>query len=185
MNYFFRDKNSMYGTITRFDINHSNKDKALIIFMRNSLPYCIQTYKDEKGENKTLFLNREYKPLGVFGYTPTVSYAPYLEFRGFYGIDEILIYDDTFKKRKPVTYFYNDGCSPFSGDRRDIVNYIFYLKVFILTARIKQGLLSVEEAMEEGESFTYKLLKNWGYKENGYVGRIFYKQLEKLEKIKD
>jgi hypothetical protein len=160
------------------------KNDLLYKFMRNDLPYCIQTYKDKKGKNKTLFLNREYKPIGVFGYKPSVNYEPFLEFRGFYGIDEILIYDEKYwGKQEKLTYFYNDGNSPFSEDKKDLVYYLFFLKMFILFAKIKQGIIDNNKAFDEGFFMLNDLLNKCKYKSTKKEYDYFWKHLETLREI--
>lgn len=79
--------------IEREGFNSFSKDKMRKEFIRNMLPYCIQKVNDVY-----ILLNREYKPLGIWGYSEFVSYEDY---------PYALINDN-----RGVNYFYNDSTNP-------------------------------------------------------------------------
>lgn len=70
-----------------------SKTKLKKEFVRNMLPYCVQ----KQGEGFIL-LNREYKPLGTWGYSDCIDYNDY---------PALLI-----SSNRGVEYFYGDSTNP-------------------------------------------------------------------------
>jgi len=85
------------------------------VFIRNCLPYTVEKLED----NKFIFLNREYKPLGVFGYSEIVDYKDFkfLEFE----------YKDDISR----IYFHADSNRP-QDSRKDYIEYLIRLKYFLI-----------------------------------------------------
>jgi hypothetical protein len=115
------------------NLSSSMKNGLLVKFMRNDLPYCVSSIIDNE-KKISYFQNREYNPLGVFGYTGIDfgDEVKIIKCRGFYGIDEIPI-----DSKEKEIYFYDDSCKPFSGNKLDLIHYLMLLKYFLLVAQIK------------------------------------------------
>jgi len=124
---FFKELNEFYNT--QIDLNNfysvteerkrlSNIEfsKKSALFIRNCLPYTIQHLNN----NKYIFLNREYKPLGVFGYSNSVNYEDF-EFLAFtYEKDDI-----------HRIYFHSDRNRP-QDSRKNYIDYLVRLKKFLI-----------------------------------------------------
>ena len=86
------------------------------VFVRNCLPYTIEKLKS----GNYIFLNREYKPLGVFGYSEWVDYEQF-EFLSFkYTKDNI-----------ERIFFRGDRNKP-EESRKDFIEYLIRLKYFLI-----------------------------------------------------
>lgn len=95
----------------KMEFNKFSKTKMAKEYIRNMLPYCIQAFN-----NGYILLNREYKPLGVWGYSDRVNYEDY---------SYAMITDN-----RGVEYFYGDITNP-NNSKYCFQIYMENLKHFI------------------------------------------------------
>jgi len=88
------------------------------IFIRTSLPYTIQKLKN----GNYIFLNREYKPLGIFGKSWSHFFVDYEHFKFL-----------SFKYKDNIDniYFYNEG-NRLQDNKKDFIEYLIRLKYFLI-----------------------------------------------------
>ena len=88
------------------------------VFIRISLPYKVEKLKS----GNYIFLNREYKPLGIFDKSWGHFFVDYEQF-------EFL----SFKYKDDINdiYFYNDGNRP-QDSRKNFIEYLIRLKYFLI-----------------------------------------------------
>ena len=142
-------------SVLKIDTKSDGLKNLIKRFIRANLPYCIQIHKDSSYAIRTILLNRDYKPLGVFGYNDWVCYKPYIDNRGMCGEHLIEFYSpycdcENFSyfeadERTEKHYFYTDANAPYYGEK-EFLNYVFYLKLYLTSIRVKQGFLTKEEA---------------------------------------
>ncbi len=95
------------------------------IFIRNCLPYTIT--KLDNGN--FIFLNREYKPLGIFGNLEWVNYNDF-EFLSFE-------YPENLDGK---IYFHADSNRP-QDSRKDYIEYLIRLKYFLIDYKNNEVVL--------------------------------------------
>lgn len=95
------------------------------LFIRNCLPYKIEQLKN----NKYIFVNREYKPLGVHGYTNSYEFINYEQF-------DFLAFE--YKKADISNiYFYYDENRP-QDNKKNFIEYLIRLKYFLINYENKE-----------------------------------------------
>jgi len=113
------DLKSKYSvSIEKRHFNNVEFSKKCSVFIRTSLPYKVEKLKS----GNYIFLNREYKPLGIFDRSWGHFIVDYEQFKflSFKYKDDI---DDI--------YFYNDGNRP-QDSRKNFIEYLIRLKYFLI-----------------------------------------------------
>lgn len=119
------------------NFNSFSKDKMRKEFIRNMLPYCIQRFNDSY-----ILLNREYKPLGVWGYSDFVNNEDY---------PYCMISDN-----RGISYFYDDFTNP-NNSKFCFDTYFRNLKHFINNEQ-KNYITTIDDEKIRANQF-YKATK--------------------------
>jgi len=120
------DLNNKYSLrIEKRHFDNVEFSKKCGIYIRNCLPYTITKLNN----GKFIFLNRGYKPLGIFGNLEWVNYNDF-EFLSF-----------EYKEDLSSIYFHADSNRP-QDSRKDYIEYLIRLKYFLIDYKNNEVVLS-------------------------------------------
>lgn len=117
----------------KMGFNKFSKTKISQEYIRNMLPYCIQAFNDGY-----ILLNREYKPLGVWGYDDMVDYKDYNY--------------ATITDNRGVKYFYGDATNP-NNSKFCFDKYFLNLKYFLSDEQEKY-IIDIENEDTRAKEFS-------------------------------